>query len=194
MSKNHESRPSDAGDVHLPKSAPQGTHIPPHGHDHEYRDISFRGIWQFVITLVVVTVAVQFGLWGMFNILENRAKASDTEPSPAGPPPVAVRSDTLLISPRYTLANFRQMEDSVLDSYAWVDEQKGIAKIPVDVALEVISSRLDTLGPKPGGSDTGQAASGSESQAAAEASPATQGESSSSASAPDTSGSGGSAP
>ncbi len=49
---------------------------------HEMSDVSVGGVAKFVIALSVLTIAVFFGLWGMFRALEQREEQKDVRRSP----------------------------------------------------------------------------------------------------------------
>jgi len=53
----------------------------------------------------------------------------------AQPKPVLPR---LQIDPPVDMINFRVKEDSILTGYAWVSRDSGIARIPVDRAMELL--------------------------------------------------------
>lgn len=52
-----------------------------------------------------------------------------------GPPPAPTPSSS------YTAQALRPGEDKVLHSYGWVDEKKGIARIPIDRAIDIIAQQ-----------------------------------------------------
>lgn len=133
-------------DVRPQTTTPMGSQVPPHGHDHEYRDISFRGIYQFLVVLAATIVGTMLVVWGFFAILESRAESTDAERPPMAEPTRVERTDTLQPTPRIDMARFRQMEDSVLASAGWADETKTSAKIPIDAAIAYIVANPDAIG------------------------------------------------
>ena len=43
--------------------------------------------------------------------------------------------------PRAVLDELRRREESRLTSYAWVDREQGVVRIPIDRAMEVLAER-----------------------------------------------------
>jgi hypothetical protein len=44
-------------------------------------------------------------------------------------------------TPGPDLKAFRAQEDKVLDSYGWIDQSKGVVRIPIDRAIAVLAAR-----------------------------------------------------
>jgi len=44
-------------------------------------------------------------------------------------------------TPVLDLARERAAEDKVLNSYSWVDRQKGIVRVPIDVAIDMVAKK-----------------------------------------------------
>jgi hypothetical protein len=87
--------------------------------------------------LVVVVVAV-LASWAFFDLLAAKAARRDTPPSPfvsKEPPP----EPRLLVNEPADLKAVRREEEQVLDSYAWVDKARGIVRIPVARAMELVA-------------------------------------------------------
>ena len=108
--------------------------------DHE---LEFRGIFVFVGGLTVVILVV-FGLmWGIATFFKGSLLKQDPAPAalaearetrvPPGP--------NLQPNPSANLAAFRAAEEAELASWAWVDKEKGVARVPVERALEIVASR-----------------------------------------------------
>ncbi len=113
---------------------------------HETADIKSRGIVIFLIALAALTILVIFAMRGMFVALENRAARADRRASsgardaaddsarrPAGP--------LLQASPPATLAEMRAAEEEILSTYAWVNADVGIVRVPIERAIELLAER-----------------------------------------------------
>jgi hypothetical protein len=128
-------------------------HTDSHGHraGHETRDVDLSGAYRFIFVMVAFLVVVFVGIW--FTYVNWRAGAVPGAPVS----PVAAREgDRLPPLPRlqttpYTdLKAFRASEDQVLQTYAWVDKEQGVVRIPVARAIELIAERgLPAAGPTP---------------------------------------------
>lgn len=121
--------PSDAlvGDPPDPASLAQG---------YETDDTSPRAIARFGLILLVVVFVVAGVLIGLFNLLENRAASADrplsplvdVRPTPPGP--------LLQPNPAMDWSEMRAQQEALLGSYGWVDQEGGVARIPIDAAIE----------------------------------------------------------
>ena len=47
----------------------------------------------------------------------------------------------LVASEPAVLAEFRAQEESFLRSYGWVEKDKGLARMPIDVAMKIVAER-----------------------------------------------------
>lgn len=123
---------------------PQGTHIPPHGHVHEDRDVPIRSIFRFSVLLAVVTIASCLLLWGMFEILDSRSESAVVDISPLSklgePPPGPLLQPTPMndLTPRQDMNAFRALEDSALAGGMPLDSVTGARPIPIDQAIEML--------------------------------------------------------
>ncbi len=112
----------------------------PHG-AHETRDINVAAVTKFVVGVVIMTVAVMAVFWLTFNTVTRligpkagvRPAMADANPRKQPPEP------RLQTTPLPDLSRFLQGEEAILDHYGWVDPDKGIVRIPVERALELVA-------------------------------------------------------
>ena len=105
---------------------------------HESTDVNAWAIGKFAIGLVVVcvvSIALLFGLLKFFQSREENSVANTVEPTKLFPQP------QLQKTPIPDLKAIRAEEDKLLNGYAWVDQSKGVVRIPVDRAIEVLAQR-----------------------------------------------------
>jgi hypothetical protein len=115
------------GELHNPDTA------------HESTDISMRAIVSFVILLTVVTIGIQGAMYVVFRVLARVESASDPEVSPlATPANEAPAEPRLQTTPWADLKTLRAEETSYLHGYGWIDQQAGVARIPIDRAKELL--------------------------------------------------------
>jgi hypothetical protein len=120
----------------------------------ERQDLTPRGIFYFLATLIVITVLCLFGLDGLFRFLDQREKASqpalnplvtnvpeDTRHIAPGYPQTAFPSPKLEEDERGQLNRIRLSEEQTLYSYGWVDEKAGTVHIPIERAMDLIVQR-----------------------------------------------------
>ena len=111
-------------------------HTPHAGH--ETTDVNVWAVGKFAIGLVVVcvvSIGMLFGLLKFFQSREETSVANTVEPTKLFPQP------QLQKTPILDLKAIRAEEDKLLNGYAWVDAPKGVVRIPVDRAIEVLAKR-----------------------------------------------------
>ena len=105
---------------------------------HETTDVNAWAIGKFAIGLVivcVVSIALLFGLLKFFQSREETSVANTVDPNKVFPQP------QLQKTPIADLKAVHDEEDKLLNGYAWVDQTKGVVRIPVDRAIEVLAQR-----------------------------------------------------
>jgi hypothetical protein len=132
----------------------------------EPQDVSSKPVYGFLISLVVVGVLIYYIMWGMFHFLNAYNRKNEAAVSPM----VQVEQDTrepdapntsrkiqsefpeprLEDNERTELAPFRYQEEQALNSYGWVDQNAGVARIPITKAMELIAQRGLPTAPQSG--------------------------------------------
>jgi hypothetical protein len=110
---------------------------------HETRDVSYKPIVAAGVGLAVATVVALLAAQLLMNVLAVRESRRSEPISPlAGaygrrqPPEPRLQSH-----PLEDLRTLRAAEDASLHGYAWVDEQAGIMRIPIERAIEMLAAR-----------------------------------------------------
>jgi hypothetical protein len=107
------------------------------------RDVNISAVFRFGFWLAVGVIAVTLVMLGLFRALERKDRASDT----ILPPNVAANLARTPPEPRlepFPLApgqKLRAEEDAILTTYAWVDKKAGVARIPIDRAIDFVAER-----------------------------------------------------
>lgn len=111
-------------------------HQPPPGAGHERTDVNIWAVGKFGIALAVVTM-LSIGLMiGLFKYFQSRqAEAVAVDPVKIFPSPQLEQSEAT------DLKQFHETEEKVLNGYAWVDPQKGLVRIPVNQAIDLLAKR-----------------------------------------------------
>lgn len=117
------------------------------GHDRSYeagvdREISLKGIVYTGAVLAGVVVISAVLMWWMSVGLKTHLEAADP------PPPVLPEAreqelppePRLQTSPEEDLRLLRQEEDEYLYGYGWVDENAGLARVPIERAMELLAA------------------------------------------------------
>jgi hypothetical protein len=113
----------------------------PPGAKYEHTDIDVSVGYKFALWLtisMVISVAIVYGAFWFFERQESTAGAiAQKYPLAVGQhrePP----SPNLQTQPFKDVYGLRQTEQEKLTSYGWVDKEGGIARIPIDRAMDVM--------------------------------------------------------
>jgi len=116
---------------------------------HELRDVSIRRVVLAGVALVILVIFAIIAMRVLFGTLFDRTVrlSGPTHPMAEGeqPPPPAPR---LQVAPADDLKQLRAFEEERLSRYRWVDEEAGIAQIPIDRAMELVAERQALAGEK----------------------------------------------
>jgi len=145
------------------------THHPHHADDaianvethREKSDVDARALMWFAVIFVIFAVVTHFALWILFKFFVRTERRQSTAPLtemarpadmnvPAEPrlQPFPTKAPTGRVLPPYAttpvtdMAQMRAAEDRVLQSYGWVDPQKGIAHIPIEEAKKKLLQQM----------------------------------------------------
>ena len=107
-------------------------------------EVDARGITWFGVGLVALCV-LSLALLALLYQYFNRREAAKNVPSIAagmkierGQLPPEPRLQT---TPEPDLKQIRAVEDQILGSYAWVDRARGVVRIPIDRAMDLLAAR-----------------------------------------------------
>ena len=110
---------------------------------HEETDADARAITRFGIALVLILVLSQLALWWLFNSFTRResklsppVSALVRAQAPTEPP-----EPRLQANPQADMRTMREREETVLNHYGWVDPNRGVVRIPIDRALDLVAER-----------------------------------------------------
>jgi len=150
-----------------------------HQHEHreesfEQQDLSVTGIFYFMAGLTVVIALVCGIAAGIFKFLETSDKKREAPVNPMAMktgvdprsmpfPTIQVKIDETFPKPvlehseRLQFENLAREQDRILASYDWVDQKNGIARIPIDKAMDLLAQRGLPVRPE-GGSEPSSSA------------------------------------
>jgi hypothetical protein len=121
--------------------ASSGAHLAEHRH--EERDVRLRPLVIFGAGLAVFTGAALLAMVWLFDYLAARPAPEADAPAlllETGRPPPEPR---LQVSPQHDMRLMRAEEDSMLQSYGWVDRQAGIVRVPISRAMELLIEKAE---------------------------------------------------
>ncbi len=129
-------------ELHVPHAGGHSDYDNPAVH-HETSDVNIRGILVFAVGLIVAAVIIHALIWLMFRALDASASRKVTPQYP-----LAITQENRLppeprlqTNPRQDLNDLRTAEEQVLESYGWVDKNKGVVRIPIDEAIKLTIQR-----------------------------------------------------
>jgi hypothetical protein len=97
------------------------------------RDVDVRAIRNGGIAIVC---GILFALAASFFLLRARGPAASSPPQAYHAPPPLLQT-----APEIERAGYFAEKERLTGSYAWVDRQAGIARIPVDEAMRLLAAR-----------------------------------------------------
>lgn len=126
---------------------------------HESSDVPVRPLFVFLVLFVVLAIVSHVALWFLYKaFVKGEQRRHRSEPLPTmvqRPADASVPQNQPLLQPfpraevppqRNTpvsdLVDMRAAEDKVLHHYGWVDKQRGIVRIPIEQAKELLAQRL----------------------------------------------------
>src|SRR5271156_2604612 len=139
-----------------------------HGHEDEYEheDLGTRGIYVFLIGLAVSGAIIYFIIVGMYKFLDRYERSQMATASPLvklqDPMSRVITQDDmdkafkdngapmLETNERGQFRDFLMNQEDQLNSYGWVDERAGVARIPIERAMALIVERKLPVYTQPG--------------------------------------------
>jgi hypothetical protein len=120
---------------------------------HELSDASLGSLVRFAIFLAAITFFFAMLVVGLYKFLDAReiAEKAGRYPLAEGvmrPLPPRPRLQTY---PFDDIKELRKEENKILDHYAWVDQNAGVVRIPIERAIDVLAEKgLPYRQPEPG--------------------------------------------
>lgn len=121
--------------------------------DYEREDLSPAGVMYFMAGLAVVVIAIYLIVSGMYSFLDRYER---THLQGSINPMVPTKPDTRIITPEDPLSfpqprletdertqfnGYIEKQEQTLLTYGWVDKDSGVARIPIDRAMDLIAQR-----------------------------------------------------
>lgn len=108
---------------------------------HELSDVHVAPLITFLIGLVVATAIVIVLLLGLFGYFTAKAEKRDQQnpPAPLAELREAPPAPHLQESPALDMHMMREQQESRLHRTEWIDEKEGIARIPIEQAMEIVA-------------------------------------------------------
>jgi hypothetical protein len=123
-----------------------------HQDSYEHEDLTPTGPFYFMAGLAVICIVLYVIVFGMYRFLDTYTRTHQ----PALSPMATAETDTRIVTrsdirtfpeprleenERTELRSYADEEQQRLATYDWVDKDKGIVRIPIDRAMELIVQR-----------------------------------------------------
>jgi hypothetical protein len=92
-----------------------------------------------LLVAMFLVAAIVIPLYRLLARQEAREQPRPASMIPATPAPAA--GPLLVTDEPSALAAFRAKEDAILDGYAWVEKDQGIARMPIAEAMRIVGAR-----------------------------------------------------
>lgn len=123
--------------VHQPLPKKNG-----HGGGYEKQDVGFRFAMLFIVGIILLTVASMIFLLVIYPVLTPegaRARRETVQEVQRRLPPPP--NPILQANPAVDMQRFREQEERKVSTYGWVDERRGIVRVPVERAMEMVAEK-----------------------------------------------------
>lgn len=118
----------------------------------EREDLSSRSVMYFMAGLAIFAAVIYVIVFGMYHFLDTYQKTHQAAISPLVTPQADTRNATeentktfpqprLEENERSQLRDVIQDQDRKIETYDWVDKDKGIVKIPIERAMDLLVQR-----------------------------------------------------
>jgi len=119
---------------------------------YETTDVNPKTLLAWVAGLAAMIILSIVAAWVIFDVLAGYAQRADPKISPLaatekGPPP----DPKLIPDEPHDLSAVREQEEHVLDSYGWIDKGRGLIRIPIARAMELVAKEGLPGRPPPSG-------------------------------------------
>lgn len=111
------------------------------GAGHELSDLNPKNIALFGAMLAGIIGATLLASYALFHFLYTGVTRARPLPSPLSFSREPTPEPRLLVKTGDDLKAMRAEESKILNSYAWVDHDKGIVRLPIDRAIEILAQR-----------------------------------------------------
>ena len=105
----------------------------------ETTDFNLKYIVYFAAALLVGLAVVLAGATWVFKTFVKRDEREQAVRSEVQPIPVGPREPKLQIDPEQENQDYLVEQRQMLSTFEWVDQDRGIARIPIDRAMDIVA-------------------------------------------------------
>jgi hypothetical protein len=108
---------------------------------HEEKDVDVKSMFLVAVILFLSGGLIFFATWGLMRFLVARQNRQEIARPPTAQGSVLFPPPRLEAHPGLDLQNLRAVEGDRLNSYGWIDRSAGVARMPIDRAMQLILER-----------------------------------------------------
>lgn len=113
-------------------------HVANNSPGYETQDAHTGGVYQFLVAMAIVLVATGVVCWLLFRFYSAHAVDQAATDSPFANTRQLPLGPQLQVNPRQDWVKFRAEQQQSLENYAWENRAAGTARVPIDVAMELL--------------------------------------------------------
>jgi hypothetical protein len=124
----------------------------------EREDMSPAGVFYFMVGLAIVAILIHFIVTGMYRYLDSYDSKHQAPMNPMavktgvdprtmtfqdaeGQMQTTFPQPVLEDNERQQFSTLVEKQDEILASYDWIDQKKGVVRIPIDKAMDLLAQR-----------------------------------------------------
>ena len=106
--------------------------------DFESQDLNIRALVWFGVSLLTIIIVAMVLIWGMMTVM-NSSTATTGSSALVAPPAPRLQPNPIdkTTSPTEMLHQEMANQEEWLHSYGWIDEEDGMAHMPIDEAMKM---------------------------------------------------------
>ena len=107
----------------------------------EKSDLDPKYVARFGVGLAIALLVAGLVVWWILGALSAREERAQTSPAFVQPQTNVPPEPRLQVSPEADNRAYLEREKQQLNRYGWIDRDKGIARIPIDRAMDLLIER-----------------------------------------------------
>jgi hypothetical protein len=108
------------------------------GPGYEQRDVNVKGLLQFAFWMAIVLIVTLFAMkWTLDYFSKIEPLGAPASPLVSATQRELPANPRLQVYPHSDLENYCSAQEQQVNSYAWIDQQSGIVRIPIDRAMDL---------------------------------------------------------
>lgn len=116
---------------------------------HEGVGVNVKAIAAIAGAVIVSAIVIHLALLLLMGYYERQADVSQGPLPPVVPPEERFPEPRLQVAPDQDLQRLRKSEDTLLENYAWADRSRGLIRVPIRRAMELLASPSTSPGRQP---------------------------------------------